>query len=184
VDIYFHSDESWQVKSRLNFSAQEMMMFRGVIQDFLVKITQETVPSQFLQIDDWPGPAFDLLKAHYANKGIEFQWQKLFNGYSMEAKGRNLEQFESLIPDAIVVEKLADDQYHLNINLSEINIFISMVYKQTITLHGAEIVDSNAPKQVTTQCSGATKSGKKGEPVKARRKAERALTPFLRAVER
>ncbi len=39
-------------------------------------------------------------------------------------------------------------------------------------------------KYVTAQGSGATKSGKKGEPAKARRKAARALTPFLRAVER
>jgi hypothetical protein len=37
---------------------------------------------------------------------------------------------------------------------------------------------------VTTQGSGATKLGRKGEPAKARRKAARALTPFLRAVER
>jgi hypothetical protein len=37
---------------------------------------------------------------------------------------------------------------------------------------------------VTAQGNGATKSGKKGELVKARLKAARALTPFLRAVER
>ncbi len=37
VDIYFHSDESWKVKPRLNFSPQEMMLFRGVIQNFLAR---------------------------------------------------------------------------------------------------------------------------------------------------
>lgn len=42
----------------------------------------------------------------------------------------------------------------------------------------------NLQGNVTAQGSGATKSGKKGEPAKARRKAARALTPFLRAVER
>ena len=145
VDIYFHPDESWLVKSRLNFSTQEMMLFRGVIQDFLVEITQEAIPSQMLQVDDWPGPAFDLLKAYYANEGIEFHWKKFFNSYTMQAEGRSLDQLESLLPGAIAIEKLEDDQYHLNINLGEMNMFAAMVYKQTITLHGGEIINSNAP---------------------------------------
>jgi hypothetical protein len=149
VDIYFQQDESWQVKSRLNFSAQEMLLFRGVIQDFLVQITQEAIPSQMLQVDDWPGPAFDLLKAYYAKEGIEFRWQKLFNSYTMEAEGRSLDQFEGLLPGAIETEKLEDDQYHLYINLGEFNMFAAMVYKQTITLHGGEIINSNAPKQTS-----------------------------------
>jgi len=37
---------------------------------------------------------------------------------------------------------------------------------------------------VTTQGKGVTKSGKKGAPVNARRKAVRACTPFFRAVDR
>jgi hypothetical protein len=37
---------------------------------------------------------------------------------------------------------------------------------------------------VTTQPKGATKLGRKGLPMKARRKAWRAICPFLRAVER
>jgi len=126
-----------------------MLLFRGVIQDFLVEITQEVIPSQMLQVDDWPGPALDLLKAYYANGGIEFSWKKLFNSYTMEAEGRNLDQFESLLPGAIAIEKLKDDQYHLNINLGEFNMFAAMVYKQTITLHGGEIIDSNAPTQTS-----------------------------------
>jgi len=149
VDIHFNSDESWKVKSHLNFSAQEKILFRGVLQDFLMEITQEAVPSQILQVDDWPAPAFDLLKAYYANEGIEFRWQKLFNSYNMEAKGRNLEQFESLFPGAIAIEKLEDDHYHLNINLGEFNMFAAMAYKQIITFHGSEIINSNAPKQTS-----------------------------------
>lgn len=146
VDIYFHPDESWQVKSRLKFSSQEMLLFRGVIQDFLVQMTQGVVPSQMLQVDDWPSSAFELLKAYYANEGVEFQWRKIFNSYSLEAEGQNLEQFESLLPDLIAIEKLEDDQYHLNIYLGENNMFAAIVYKQIITLHGGEIIDSNAPK--------------------------------------
>ncbi len=149
VDIYFHSDESWQVKSRLKFSTQEMLLFRGVVQDFLVKITQDAIPSPMLQVDDWPGPAFDLLKAYYANVGIDFRWKKLFDSYTMQVEGQSLDQFESLLPGAVEIEKLADDQYHLNINLGEMNTFAAVIYEQTITLHSSEIIHSNAPKQTS-----------------------------------
>ena len=147
VDIYFHPDESWQVKSRLSFSAQEMLLFRGVVQDYLVKITQKAIPSQLLQVDDWPAPALDLLKAHYANQGIEFRWQKFFNSYTMEADGKSLGEFKSLLPGSIAIEKLQDNQYHLNINLGNVNMFASLVYKQSVTLHSQKIIASNAPHQ-------------------------------------
>lgn len=147
VDIYFHPDESWQVKSHLSFSAQEMLLFRGVVQDYLVKITQKAIPSQLLQVDDWPAPALDLLKAYYANQGIEFRWQKLFNSYTMEADGKSLDEFKGLLPSSIAIEKLQDDQYHLNINLGNANMFASLIYKQSVTLHAQKIIASNAPHQ-------------------------------------
>ncbi len=147
VDIYIHPDETWQVKSRLSFSAQEMLLFRGVVQDYLVKITQKTIPSQMLQVDDWPAPALDLLKAYYANQGIEFGWQKFFNSYTMDADGQSLDQFKSLLPGSIAIEKLQDNQYHLNINLGNLNTFASLVYKQSVTLHAQKIIASNSPHQ-------------------------------------
>ncbi len=111
--VFFNSDESWKMKSCLNFSDQVMPLFRDVVQEFLMKLGREIVSLQMFQGDNWPNPTFDLLKTYYANRGIEFQWRELFNDYGVGAKGRNPNQFTVYCSVSV---RLNDVSYHLTIN--------------------------------------------------------------------
>ena len=60
-------------------------------------------------------------------------------------------------------------------------LFVAM---QVLTADGVRAMSFLKAFQSNYTVHGATKVGKKGVPMKARRKAERAICPFLRAVER
>ncbi|MDP1614597.1 MAG: hypothetical protein Q8L68_02260 [Methylococcales bacterium] len=150
VDLYFHPDETWQVKSDLTFSELEKQAIQLADDEFVEFISNlvglEFSPSVSIS-DDVFSSLLDLLSSHYGSLGIDFQWMGGIDRYTFTIKGKSLDQFEQLLPGAISVEKVDEDKYHLNINLTEVNTFAALVYHQEITLHSNNITSHNAPRE-------------------------------------
>jgi hypothetical protein len=148
-DLYFYPDETWQVKSVLTFSPVERKIVESLEDEFvdwvLDSLSIEARPRTSISKDAFGG-LLDLLASHYGNLGIDFRWKALFGRYTFTIKGQTLEQFEQLVPGAISLEELDNGQYHLNIALTDMNTFATLVYKQKIVLHAGKIISHNAPR--------------------------------------
>ncbi len=144
VDMYFYSDESWKVSSRVVLDKLELQVMNWADD----QIGDMDLP---IQTDELVGGltegGLETLRSQYANVGIDFRWSGFGNTHSFIARGQTFEQFEKLIPGAIAVTKDAEDRYHLQADFTEAMLAASMFYHLDITLHADKIYSSNAVRQ-------------------------------------
>lgn len=149
VDLYFYPDEAWEVKSSLTFSPLEKQTIQ-LADDEFVEFISNLIGLEFSPSISISGDVFasllDLLSSHYNNLGIDFQWAGRGDNYTFTVNGQTLDQFEQLIPDAISIDKVDETQYHLNINLTEVNSYAALVYHQDVMLYSNNITNHNAPR--------------------------------------
>lgn len=144
VDVYFYSDESWKVSSRLVLDKLELQAMSWADNqlagmDFPIETDELTA--------GLTEGGLETLRSQYASMGIDFRWGGFGNTRSFTARGQTLEQFENLVPGAITMTKDAEDRYHLQADFTEAMLAASMFYHLDITLHAGEIYSSNAVRQ-------------------------------------
>lgn len=144
VDIYFYSDESWKVSSKVvldKLELQAMDLADQYLQDAELPFSTQQLA------DGLSDGGLEALRAQYANAGIDFRWSGAGTVRSFSARGQTLSQFNNLLPGVVTITKEAEDQYRLSAEFTEGMIIASPLYHLDITLHAGKIHSSNAFRQ-------------------------------------
>jgi len=142
ADIYFYSDGSWKVSSRVVLDRTEQAIFNLIDE----QLTQFDIPLPVSTVDLAGGLSdrgLEALRAQYASMGIDLRVSGFGSSRSLTATGKTLDQFNQLLPGVVTLSKDAEDRYRLQAEFGEEMIAAAMFYKLEIRLHAGKIYSAD-----------------------------------------
>lgn len=146
--LYFYPEERWKVNTTIMIDSQVFQFASQIINEGISEYLPFELPDEIMDPSTYLGMGLDVLLAQYGSQGIDANWHRSGNSYSIKLEGKNFDQFSELIPGAITIAPVSDgeNQYHLNIYFGDWNVIAAPLYQQTIVLHAGKIISSNAVK--------------------------------------
>mgnify|MGYP000221112749 CR=1 FL=1 len=144
ADIYFYSDESWKVSSRITFDRVDLQVIK-LLDEQLKELNLPVSTDQIAGGLSESG--LEMLRSQYASVGIDLRVSGVGSSRALTARGKTLDQFNRLLPGVMTVTQESEDRYRLQAEFTEGMILTSAVYHLNINLHAGKIYSSDAVRQ-------------------------------------
>lgn len=160
TNLYFYTNQTWTVESALTVDKAFIDLFMGVGGAAVGSELGIPIPGSILQSDNWIGLSYDWMVGNYRNMGLDADWRQRSNTYILTIKGGDFSSLPGVRERLIVLEPVADGQYHLHMEtltlggeMGDLGEFKAMSdqlsmfgfgYERVVTLHAGRIVSSNA----------------------------------------
>jgi hypothetical protein len=155
TDLTFYRNQSWKLKTQIRYDEKLINLVGGVIGS--VVSYEMGVPMPSVDASDTLGVldlVFDMAESEYKAKGIDFNWHKAGETYTLNFRGDNFSQFNQVLTQNGKVEDNGNNQYHLSMvflklgdldpSLEQLETVTNSFFQNTVTLHVGHVISSNA----------------------------------------